>query len=220
MVFALTLLQHRWHGWSGETVNSFLPTWLLRLHSCELVGTCRSNKVESLWVAIEQRARTREGGVLVVRAGERELTAHKVSDLLQFLSVVTVRVESRSKGLVTYRITSTSASLLPPWLPLAWVFTLLLGWIPFHDGGVNAIYAHDFHKRVLLPAISQLSPRGKLSPSGKLSMKGNEAFPSTYPAQHRSILPPSMQFFATFIITPIFCIVFALILLAPSDELN
>jgi len=216
MVFGLTLLQHRWHGWSGETVNSFLPAWLRRLHSSELEGTCRSVAVECLWAAIEQRARAREGGVLVVRAGNRELTAHKVSDLLQFLSVVTVRVEPRSKGLVSYRITSTSASLLPPWFPLAWVLTFLLGWIPFYDGGVNAVYAHDFHKRILLPAISQVSPRGKVS------TKGSEEFSSSSSssASRRAFIPPSMQFFATFILLPIATIVFALIILGPIDELN
>ena len=69
---------------------------------------------------------------------------HKISDILQYLSVLVIKITSdsgdRKQSKITMEITSTSSSVFPCWVPLGFLGSILFCWVPFSDYGVNKHY--------------------------------------------------------------------------------
>ena len=68
---------------------------------------------------------------------------HKLSDILQYLSVITIKITSNSRDngkVCAMEITSTSSSIFPCWVPLGFLGSILFCWVPFSDFGANKRY--------------------------------------------------------------------------------
>lgn len=199
MVFSLTILQHKIHGRFGRVINNtILPDFLKRLHSFTQEWSIDIPKnfiLEDMTNHLSQKVGAPYSGMLLVSSSSDELIVHKLSNLLQYLSILEVSLtehkQSRGKRQLLIRITSTSASILPAWFPLSCVLSCFLFWIPFSDLGVNEHYVHSFARQVLIPIF------------GSSAIDNIDAVDSKQSSMMLFNIQPSFVFFFSFILLPV-----------------
>ncbi|GAB5365172.1 hypothetical protein AAMO2058_001034200 [Amorphochlora amoebiformis] len=91
----------------------------------------------------------RAGGFIVYSQDSGKITAGHLSNELQFLHHVTIRIARQQPSSVVLEVTCGSAAVCPAWVPLVLLFSIPLCWIPFPDCGENERLLEKI-KRLLL----------------------------------------------------------------------
>lgn len=118
----------------------------------------------------------------------------KFSDVLQFLSIVDVSIDDAS----VLRIVSTSACVVPAWVPFGFLLQWLLVWLPFLDLGHNLAVTRTLYQN--LARENHTVFKAECGPEIVIERGGGGSF-----SESRLLGAVSAQskFFLAFIATPV-----------------
>ena len=167
MVFLLSQYQHKLCGLVCKYVTGRIP-YIADLHRHRTVVKLTAEKVSDITDCIHrgtyivgysvveydqgvERRTANMGTVGKTRRGKRFgkdheeefITLHKLSDILQYLSVITIKITSNpreKRQLYTMEVVSTSSSVFPCWVPFGFIGAILCCWVPCSDCGANKHY--------------------------------------------------------------------------------
>jgi len=222
MVFILTRLQHEMHGmlasYSIKAFHTSRREFRLHLRLPKPTKLCPSpvlkDEVDVLAMLLDFFRKPIASGFLVVSYKKRVLRLHKLSNILQFLSVIEISVkeDELEQGVFTISTTATSASILPVWFPFAFLIGYALVWLPFPDFGQNDSYLRLVGNLLLESCAQPDSGVAKIKALDKVSHEKKESKQVWFFQK----LPSSFIFFFCFIITPILSALLVLIFATPS----
>lgn len=215
MVFFLTNLQHRLHG-SGRpsAIIPIVASFHTASRNVEIETSLSKKKIteEELYPMLRDFCQNdRRCRCLYVDSNDttRTITMHKLSNILQYLSVVTIKVAQRSEGSnskqldnsCSITISSTSSSVFPTWFPFAFVMGYLFCWLPFSDNGTNERYVNELVNAICNKFCSEVTfTAGTNSTTLSNKTSDNEV---TSTQGYYSTSNDSLIFFLCFIVTPI-----------------
>lgn len=93
-----------WEVLSGDDSSDIIAKYLERLRNCRVV---------------------------VVKVTKSTIILHKFSNVLQYMSVITITFEKRCETAHVVSLRSVSSSPLPTWFPLGFLVGICLSWFPF-----------------------------------------------------------------------------------------